>query len=259
VKVAVLFPGQGVEPSVIELRDRTIDLRRSSRTELLQPALAEIGLAIAGELRSKGVKFDLALGHSAGEVSALAIRGVIDPRDAIALARIRGELMSREAKRDRGGMSALLTDRICDVRKALRIGRSAGRLYLGGRNAPGQWVLSGEIAALRAVSARFSARALDVDGPWHSPMIAGAVAPLYRAALRMMRPAHAEELALALVRPMRFARAIARAIEDGITDVVIAGPGKIAQALVRANSVDVRIHRTERIADRARIAEVLRR
>ena len=80
----------------------------------------------------------------------------------------------------------------------------------------------------------------------------------YRAALRMMRPVHAEELALALVRPMRFARAIARAIEDGVTDVVIAGPGKIAQALVRANSKDVRIHRTDRIADRARTAEVLR-
>jgi hypothetical protein len=39
--------------------------------------------------------------------------------------------------------------------------------------------------------------------------------------------------------------------------MVIAGPGKIMQALVRANASGIRIHRTDRIADRRRAAEGL--
>lgn len=278
VAMAEAFPAarallDAAGPDVIEALHRG---RTLTRTDRLQPALVAVQLGAFEALRGAGVSPDVVLGHSLGELSAWAAGGAIDAGDAVRLARARGEAMASAAARHPGGMLALATDSLELVGEALAAGRAVGTLAVAAHNAPREWVLSGDEAAVRAAARASGGRRLAVSGPWHAPTMAGA-REAFRDALEAIeiRPSRAAFVTNAtgevaapeavpallerqLVRPVRWARAMRTLAREGVRQLVVCGPGKPLRHLARGLE-GVAVHACEDPADVARVAEALGR
>ena len=162
----VLYPARDPEHSVELLR----------RTEICQPALAAVELALAGFLARLGVAGDLAMGHSLGEFVAVAAAGGLAADDTVRLVAERGRLMA-ELDGDTGAMAALAIDRA----GAERLIDGTGAV-LANLNHPRQVVASGASGAIeevvaRAESAGVRATRLPVSHAFHSPVVAPMAAP----------------------------------------------------------------------------------
>jgi [acyl-carrier-protein] S-malonyltransferase len=259
--IALLFPGQGsqtpdmrddVARELPDLLDRCIELvgedpfpRASESTRFQQPAI--FCASIAGWRRAD-VDPAMAAGHSLGELGALTSAGALDLDDALELVVLRGKLMA-EAD-DSGTMLALLGGSIED---AEAIARQTG-VTVANDNAPGQVILSGERGALEeaeeaAREYNVRARPLDVAGAFHSPRMEPAVAP-FREALEGVEvgdprfPVYCgataapftdvrEELAQALIRPVRWRETFLALLDAGAEDFVETGPGTVLSKMAR--------------------------
>lgn len=287
MSVAFLFPGQGTDiadavdawrrqsPQVSRLLDLAANALSISpdrltlptsiaRTSILQPVLTALTLGIHHGLRDEGVNAELVAGHSVGELAACAAAGAITDEDVIALAVIRGALMEREAARHGGGMMAVRGS-FADVDAALAAAAEHGSVSLAAHNAADEWVVSGDVAALRAIAALVPATPLDTPGPWHSSSMIDAVAA-YREALRQAvtgalsvsfvsnRTGEAtsdatlipELLSSQLIHPVQWVRSMDTLRDRDVTRIVICGPGKslrrFARAAIRGASVSVVAH-----------------
>jgi [acyl-carrier-protein] S-malonyltransferase len=273
---AWLFPGQGVDlgsahafmqtsPAVrayVESAsaitgENLASLLRSGaprlfESRLLQPALTALSLGIADELLRAGARPGACAGHSLGELAALAAAGALRSEAALRLAATRGELMGSAARKKPGGMLALTESDRASVDAALALGAKAGALTLAARNAPDEWVLSGDAPALALVAGRFRSVRLRVEGAWHSLAMLPALED-YRAALAAteLQPPHAAfvsgergdvawtpadlraDLAAQLTRPLDFTRVLERLRSIGTECVVCVGPGKTLRSFVR--------------------------
>jgi [acyl-carrier-protein] S-malonyltransferase len=263
VTVAVLFPGQGSQTPEMrdlvaqrspELLDRSIELvgedpfaRVEESTRFQQPAIFCASIAGWRELPGD-VKPGAAAGHSLGELAALAAAGVLSVEDALELVVLRGRLMA-EAD-DRGSMLALVG---ADAEEAAQVADAAG-LTVANDNAPGQIVLAGDRAHFdraEAVADELGKRTirLPVAGAFHSPSMAPAVAP-FRAALDEVelheqrftvyscasaRPFSdvRDELARALIRPVRWRETYTALHDAGATRFIEVGPGKVLARLAK--------------------------
>src|SRR3954454_7461940 len=183
-----------------------------------------------------------AAGHSLGELAALTAAGVLGRDAALELVVTRGRLMA-DADPD-GSMLAVIGGAIED---AEAIAQAAG-ITVANDNAPGQVVLSGPrdgLARAEEAARERGVRTLPVDvaGAFHSPSMEPAVAP-FRAALddvELGEPAFAvfscasaspftdvrEELATALIRPVRWRETVLALHDAGATRFVEPGPGKL--------------------------------
>ena len=150
----------GTEASADEVR----------RTEVAQPLLTTVALLSGRALLSGGTP-DAVCGHSVGELSALALAGVLPDDDAVALAARRGALMAQAAAVRPTGMAAVLGGTLDEEALA------AAGLEVATVNAAGQVVVGGPLEALDAWSPPAGARAkrLDVAGAFHTSAMAPAV------------------------------------------------------------------------------------
>lgn len=141
------------------------------RTELAQPLLTAAAL-LSGRALLDGGTPDLVCGHSVGELSALALAGVLPDDDAVVLAAGRGALMASAAAVRSTGMAALLGGSgTIEPDELLAAG-----LELATVNAPGQVVVGGPVEALQAWTPSSGARVrmLDVAGAFHTSAMAPA-------------------------------------------------------------------------------------
>ena len=83
--------------------------RELTRTKNLQPLLVCVSLGYLRHLTDKGIQPDKVLGHSLGEISALAAAGIVSFETAVDIAAKRGELMDDAASRVQGGMVAVIS------------------------------------------------------------------------------------------------------------------------------------------------------
>lgn len=248
-----------------------------TRTEVIQPLLVAVGLGAALALLEAGVRPAFVAGHSLGELSAWAAAGGVSARTSIRLAALRGQRMADEASRSPGGMVALPPLEAWALEALLGRAAEVGGLEPAAHNAPGEWVVSGPTAALELAMRVPGAQRLRVAGPWHSRWMAGAVEPLRSAfgeaesrppdaALIVNRsgavvttPASLPTLlAEQLVRPVRWAETLESLARAGVTDVVIAPPGRVLRGLLFKNPVlQARVHSLEDPADLTSTIEAL--
>ena len=263
VACALLFPGQGSQspgmrdrvaqrcPELLERCDELVGedpfARVEESTRFQQPAIFCASIAGWRELAGD-VTPGSAAGHSLGELAALAAAGVLSVERALELVVLRGRLMA-EAD-DRGSMIALVG---ADAAEAAHVAEAAG-LTVANDNAPGQLVLAGDRANFdraEAVAGELGKRAirLPVAGAFHSPSMAPAVAP-FRAALDAVELGEPrftvfscasaqpfvdvrEELAQALIRPVRWRETFTALHEAGATRFIEVGPGKVLARLAK--------------------------
>lgn len=149
-----------------------------------QPALLALGVGVARLLLDRGLQPAAAAGHSLGEITALTVAESLDYGDALRLTHLRGQAMQRAVPAGQGSMVALLGMADDRLEAVLAAGANAGTVVAANHNAPGQVVLSGDVAAVEA--ALLAAREqgvrrtmpLDVSAPFHSPRMAPAAEEL---------------------------------------------------------------------------------
>jgi [acyl-carrier-protein] S-malonyltransferase len=148
-------------------------------TRFSQPAIyvTNYALAVASEHLGACV---VSAGHSFGEYCSLTIAGALTFEDSLALVNERALAMQDAAEQAPGGMTAILGLDVVKVKAAVEQARAVGRVQLANFNAPGQIVVSGDIAAVkRAAELALAAGAkrvvsLNVSGAWHSELMAPA-------------------------------------------------------------------------------------
>ena len=147
-------------------------------TAVTQPLVVATTLLAHQELIRRGLLADAELvlaGHSVGEIAAYAIAGVMAADDAVALAATRGAEMAKACAIEPTGMSAVLGG---DEAKVLTRLEQLD-LFPANRNAPGQIVAAGPLAALEKLAedppAKARVRALGVAGAFHTKYMAPAL------------------------------------------------------------------------------------
>lgn len=147
-------------------------------TRYSQPAIFVTNLALANAVGSVLAPV-VSAGHSFGEYCSLTLAGALSFETALGLVNQRGLAMHRAASLARGGMSAVLGLDDAKVRDAVdaTVASGAGRVQLANFNQPGQIVISGDEAAVRAageLALEAGAKrviALNVSGAWHSALM----------------------------------------------------------------------------------------
>ncbi|HZO37218.1 MAG TPA: ACP S-malonyltransferase [Solirubrobacteraceae bacterium] len=268
---AFLFAGQGsvvpgMREEVADLRPDLLDAvteavgddpfaRAEESTRYAQPAILCASLARWSALGAPAA--EALLGHSLGELSALAAAGSLSERDALSLVALRAALMD-DAGKPGDGMIAILRGELPQVQEIA----DAHDVTLANDNAPGQLVLAGDLerldaAAEAAKAAGLRAVRLGVSGAFHSPAMASAL-PAWTQALAAVEFAAPsatvyscltaapiddprQALADGLTSRVRFRESLLALQTQGVTHFVEVGPGKVLAGLASRTLPDATV------------------
>ncbi|GJM60221.1 ACP S-malonyltransferase [Persicobacter diffluens] len=207
---------------------------------------------------------EMVAGHSLGEFSALVAAGALSFEDGLKLVAQRAAAMQKACEINPSTMAAVLglTDEQVET-----LCNEVEDVVAANYNCPGQLVISGskegiETACVKAKEAGAKrALPLPVGGGFHSPMmepareeLAAAIeatnfsapsCPIYQNATAA--PATDVEtikqnLVAQLTAPVKWTQSVQKMVEDGATDFVESGPGKVLQGLVK------KIHRPANVS-----------
>ncbi|BDX21914.1 malonyl CoA-acyl carrier protein transacylase [Polynucleobacter sp. TUM22923] len=226
-----------------------------------QPVMLTAAIAFyRAWLAAGGAIPKIVAGHSLGEYSALVAAGVISFKDAVPLVRFRAEAMQSAVPVGTGGMAAILglDDALVSTLCAEAAALSGGVVEAVNFNAPGQVVIAGGSDALakacellKAAGAK-RALPLPVSAPFHSSLLQPASEKLksYLANVEFNAPTisvinnvdvqtlqDVNAIKDALVRqaamPVRWHETINAMVQQGVTQVVECGPGKVLAGLTK--------------------------
>lgn len=229
------------------------------KTVVTQPAMLAAGVATARCWQAaNGAEPAWMAGHSLGEYSALVMAGAIGFADAVKLVRTRAELMQQAVPEGKGAMAAILgldDDAVITVCHAAADGQVVSAVNF---NSPGQVVIAGDRAAVeRAVEGAKAAGAkralmLRVSVPSHSALMqpaADALAEHLAAAdirapeLPVLNSVSVEPYAdpnqiraalrLQVASPVQWVATVRKLVDNGVSTVIEAGPGKVLAGLVK--------------------------
>ncbi|GAB3473443.1 SDR family NAD(P)-dependent oxidoreductase [Amycolatopsis cihanbeyliensis] len=262
-RIAYLFPGQGSGRGPFGAIHRRFAAAEAVfeqagvptggdqvATQVAQPRIVAGSVAALRVLHTLGIDADVAVGHSLGELTALAWAGAMSTTDVLRLAKVRGEVMAN-ASRGGGTMAGLATtpdraEELC----------ADDPVVIAGYNGPEQTVVAGDAGAVDRVCARaraagITASRINVSHAFHSSL----VRPAYEAMAGRLaeftftRPTRAvvstvtgdlldpdTDLRVLLrdqvLCPVRFHEAAAKAA-TGADLAVEVGPGRVLTGLLR--------------------------
>lgn len=233
--------------------------KKMARATVVQPLIVAVSLGYLRHIRQTGIRPDYVLGHSLGEITALAAAGVIDHRQAIQFAVKRGQLMDAAAAACDGAMIAVLSIDADKVQKMIDALGFKQTLVIANFNAPHQSVVSGSRVslddfALEVVKAGGTCKRLNVAGPWHSPYLKSAydqfqiwVEPFVFKDPQILvilngtgslesDPAKIKaSVTTTLMNPVYFSACMQYCKIQNVSTFFEIGPGRVLSGLVRAN------------------------
>lgn len=272
-KIAFVFPGQGaqvvgmgqnvyensaVAKDVFEEASKAVDLDLKALcfeenndiniTEYTQVCLLTTSVAIMEELKTRGIKADVAAGLSLGEYCALVAAGSMNFVDAAKAVRKRGIFMQEEVPAGKGTMAAILGMDAAEIDKNIE---EFDKVQVANYNCPGQIVISGETEQVKQAADKLKeagakrAVLLNVSGPFHSSLLAGAGEKLEKVLkeLTIEKPqipyvanvdasyiTEQEDILPRLVNQVshsvRWQQSVEKMVEDGVDTFIEIGPGR---------------------------------
>lgn len=242
------------------------DLNLTANT---QPALMAVSMAVVRVLEKQGgihmaSACQFVAGHSLGEYSALTAAGAIQLADTAKLLRIRGTAMQEAVPVGVGAMAAILGLDFEDVKEIAAAASKDGVCAAANDNAPGQVVVSGHKGAVEAAIALATAKgakraiALPVSAPFHCSLMEPAARRMAEALAAAtikapVVPVVANVTASAVTSPDEIRRLLVEQVtgrvrwresvtwmkEQGVTDMIELGAGKVLGGLVKRIEKDV--------------------
>lgn len=233
------------------------------QTKVTQPAVFLHSVILAKTLGEE-FKPDMVAGHSLGEFSALVAAGCLPFEQGLKLVETRALAMQKACEATPSTMAAIIgmpdekVEEICATIDGVCIPANY--------NSPGQVVISGTFEAIEAACAKFKeagakrALPLKVGGAFHSPLMESAreelakaiaeanfsepICPIYQD-VDAKPHTNPEEIKGNLVKqltaPVRWSQIMAQMKEDGMTEAVEVGPGKVLQGLIGRTYRDVTV------------------
>ncbi len=245
---AYVFP-----PASFSREEEQAQQLKLTQTNIAQPALGAVSLALFGLLEQLGLHPEMVGGHSYGEYVALAAAGVFNLETLIALSEARGRFIVEGAVAEPGVMAAIEADAsaVAEV-----VAKYEG-VCLANANAPRQTVVSGSRVGIQQVVEHFAAqgttaRMIPVACAFHSPLVAPAQARLaeFLSTADVAKPeitvfsnttaapyptepqALRKRLVEHLVRPVEFVKEIESMYDAGARIFVEVGPRGVLTNLV---------------------------
>ena len=295
-KIAFVFPGQGaqvvgmgqnvyensaVAKDVFEQASKAVDLDLKALcfeenndiniTEFTQVCLLTTSVAIMEELKTRGVKADVAAGLSLGEYCALVAAGSMNFVDAAKAVRKRGIFMQEEVPAGKGGMAAILGMDAAEIDKNIE---EFDKVQVANYNCPGQIVITGEETAVAAAGEALKAAGarrvipLKVSGPFHCELLKGAGEKLGQelekveiqsftvpyvtnvTAQYVTGPEQVKELLVSQVSSsVRWQQCVEQMIDDGVDTFIEIGPGKTLTGFLKKINRNVKALHVEKTED----------
>lgn len=225
------------------------------QTKVTQPAIFLHSVLLAKTL-ADDFKPEMVAGHSLGELSALVASGVLSFEDGLVLVSKRALAMQKACEIKPSTMAAVLglEDKIVEETCA----KINGVVVAANYNCNGQLVISGEVEAIEEACEKLKekgakrALVLPVGGAFHSPMMEPAreelakaieettfnepTCPVYQNVVAKAvtdSEEIKENLIAQLTAPVKWRQCIESMIDDGATEFIEVGPGKVLQGLMR--------------------------
>ena len=289
-KIALLFAGQGAQvvgmgkdlagefPAAADLFRRADEIlgrklsdiawngpiEELTKTSNCQPALFVHGLACFSILRELVGDFPVggAAGLSLGEMTAHAAAGTFDFENGLKLVQKRGEFMDEACAETIGGMAAMIGGLENDVRQLA----ADEDVDVANINAPGQIVISGELAKVEAavgVAKEYGIRRatmLNVAGAYHSRLMESAYEKLGAALLEVQMqvpqfpvisnvtgrevetlPEIRQTLQDQVTSTVRWVDCMERLVDLGCDLFIELGPGGVLAGLLKRTRKDVEV------------------
>jgi [acyl-carrier-protein] S-malonyltransferase len=257
----------------------TSDAETIKDTAVAQPLIVAAGLVAAHALfdgdGTPGAS--VVAGHSVGEITAAALAGALDERDALLFVRERANNMAAAAAAAPTGMSAVVGGDPAEVLDAIE----AAGLTPANMNSAGQTVAAGTLDQLRALADNPPAKArvipLQVAGAFHTRHMAPAVSALeaLRPTLAPRNPAltllsnydgqsvsSGEEMLSSLIaqvsRPVRWDKCMETMLAMGVTGVIELAPAGTLAGLAKRGMPGVATVAVKTPADLDAARELLR-
>ena len=233
------------------------------QTKVTQPAVFLHSVILAKTLGEE-FKPDMVAGHSLGEFSALVAAGCLPFEQGLKLVETRALAMQKACEATPSTMAAIIG--LPDEKVEEICATIDGVCIPANYKSPGQVVISGTFEAIEAACAKFKeagakrALPLKVGGAFHSPLMESAreelakaiaeanfsepICPIYQDvdAKPHTNPEEIKEnLVKQLTAPVRWSQIMAQMKEDGMTEAVEVGPGKVLQGLIGRTYRDVTV------------------
>lgn len=243
-------------------------------TRYTQPAIF-LHSVITFESVKSAFSFEATAGHSVGEYAAMYASGVLSFQDALKLVSLRGELMFNAGEERPGTMFAVIgmdDEKVIDICSELNSGDDV--VVPANFNSPGQVVISGSREYLRENANIFKENGarmvmeLPVSGAFHSPLLEPAKNKLGDAINKIdFREAEIpvynnidankesnpeklkQKLIDQLVSPVLWTQTLNSLSNNGFSNYIEIGPGKVLQGLVKRTLKGVEINGFDKFED----------
>jgi [acyl-carrier-protein] S-malonyltransferase len=229
-----------------------------TRTEVAQPALFAVSLALTDYARSKGIEAAMVAGHSLGEYTSAVACGCLSPEDGLRLVCERGRLMAQFQAERPGSMAAVLGLAAERLQELCDHASGDETVVIANLNSPSQMVVSGDQAAVERlvglVQAEKGAKAirLQTGAAFHSPLMQPVQHRLAcfmdgltwnDARVALVANASASALTAAadirqalidqIASPVRWSGCVSTLLRSGCDTFLELGPGRVLSGLVK--------------------------